>query len=353
MVKLLINKPKYVVPSMREINAMSKNGFKAISLFAGADGSCLGLKIAGFEVVWASEFIPIAADTHLTNFAGCIVDRRDIRLVDANDVLNVVGLKKGELDLLNGSPPCESFSTAGKREKKWGKVCKYSETKQRMDDLFFEFVRLVDGIKSRMFVAENVMGLVVGVSKGYFKEILAAMKDVGYVVAVKLLNAKWLGVPQSRRRLFFVGVRNDLGFEPEFPKPLPYYYTVRDAISDLSNAYVEPECDMNGYANGRLAVALKEGCGDKKRFNLRRLAFDKSSETIAAIGGGRGTASILHPSGVRKPSIAELKRLCSFPDDFVLLGTYAQQWERLGNSVPPMMMKHVACAIRDSLMKVR
>src|SRR5207249_1070705 len=147
--------------------------------------------------------------------------------------LAALGKKAGEIDVLEGSPPCASFSTAGKREKGWGKIKAYSDTRQRTDDLFFEFARLLEGLQPRVFVAENVSGLVKGTAKGFFLRILAALKACGYSVRARVLDAQWLGVPQARQRLIFIGVRADLGTEPIFPKPLPYRYSVREALPQL------------------------------------------------------------------------------------------------------------------------
>ena len=103
----------------------------------------------------------------------------------------------GQLDLLDGSPPCASFSTSGTRDAGWCKVKKYSDVHQRVDDLFFEYVRLIKGLQPKTFVAENVSGLVKGKAKGYFKIILAALKECGYNVSCRVLDAQWLGVPQQ------------------------------------------------------------------------------------------------------------------------------------------------------------
>jgi DNA (cytosine-5)-methyltransferase 1 len=151
----------------------------------------------------------------------------DNRKVQPEAILKAIGLKVGELDAMEGSPPCASFSTAGKREKHWGKAKKYSDTVQRVDNLFFEYVRLLRGLQPKVFVAENVSGLVKGVAKGYFLEILRELKSCGYRVGCRVLNAQWLGVPQARQRTIFIGVREDLGKEPVFPKPLPYRYSLR------------------------------------------------------------------------------------------------------------------------------
>ncbi len=444
-------KPPYVVPSMADIaRSKGSNGYRAVSTFSGCGGSCLGLEMAGFEILMASEFVEAARDTYRANHPGVFVDDRDIRTVTADDILEQVSLAVGELDLLEGSPPCASFSTAGKRAKGWGEVKKYSETKQQADDLFFEYARLVDGLQPKVFIAENVSGLVKGVAKGYFKMILRELKDCGYRVEAKLLDAKWLGVPQSRQRLIFMGVRNDLGVRPEWPDPLPYWYSIRDACPWITNggiakhgfgkletevldgdqpagtiaahgfssqgghqtlvnppaqiadwsenqnvgtvtangidghqphehlvnppdgggqpgsdweAYLlanghpaaPPEefqlVDIRRYAIGREWLRLHPGQGSDKYLNLIRANADKPVNTVTQMAGPGGVAGVTHPSEPRKFTIPELRRLCSFPDDFALTGSFAQRWERLGRAVPPLMMRAVGESVRSVLDK--
>jgi len=198
-----MTKPPYIVPSMREIEGIPQNGFCVVSTFSGCGGSCLGYRMAGFRVLWASEFIPAAQETYKANHPLSILDTRDIRSVSPEDILSAVGMRKGEIDILDGSPPCASFSTAGKREKGWGKVKEYSDKSQRTDDLFFEYIRILRGLMPKVFVAENVSGLVKGTAKGYFIEIMRELKASGYRVKCKVLDAQWLGVPQSRQRTIF------------------------------------------------------------------------------------------------------------------------------------------------------
>ena len=225
-----IDKFPYRVPSMAEIAAVPDNGLRVVSTFSGCGGSCLGYRMAGYRVLWASEFIPAAAEVYRANHPTTPLDTRDIRKVQPAEILAATGLKVGEVDVVEGSPPCASFSTAGKREKHWGKAKPYSDTVQRVDDLFFEYIRLIEGLQPKVFVAENVSGLVKGVAKGYFLEILARLKACGYRVGVKVLDAQWLGVPQARQRTIFIGVREDLGKDPVFPKPLPYRHSLREAL---------------------------------------------------------------------------------------------------------------------------
>jgi len=339
--------------------------------------------MAGFRVLWASEFIPAAQETYRANHKDTILDVRDIRQVKPEDILEAVHMRRGELDLLDGSPPCASFSTAGKREKHWGKAKKYSDTVQRVDDLFFEYVRLLDGLRPKVFVAENVSGLVKGVAKGYFLEILAKLKACGYRVGVKVLDAQWLGVPQTRQRAIFLGVREDLGFDPEFPKPLPYRYTVRDACPWIVSAGKDPKgkfskkegmadepsatvvampgghlwatgdkevVSIEGTAIGREYDNVEVGHGSGKYFSLVRADPERPSPAILAAGGeSAGIASVVHPHQKRKFTIEEVKRLCSFPDDFQMAGTFAERWRVLGNSVPPVMMRKIAAALAGQI----
>lgn len=174
-----MSKPEYQVKSLAEIHAQKKNGFKVVSTFSGCGGSCLGFEMEGYEIVYANEFIPAARDTYKLNHPGVFVDNRDIRKVSAADILMHIGMNRGELDVLEGSPPCASFSMSGKRDKHWGQVKKYSETAQRTDDLFYEYARILEGLYPKVFVAENVAGLARGKAKGYFKDILAELKSKG------------------------------------------------------------------------------------------------------------------------------------------------------------------------------
>jgi DNA (cytosine-5)-methyltransferase 1 len=382
----VIGKPAYRVPTMAEIAAVPP-AFAVVSTFSGCGGSSLGYRMAGGRVLWCNEFVPAARETYRANASPTtIVDGRDIRQVQPQEILDAVGLKVGELDLLDGSPPCCSFSMSGKRARGWGETRTYSDgVQQRTDDLFFQFARLLRGLQPKTFVAENVAGLVKGQAKGYFLEILKELKSCGYRVSARVLDASWLGVPQARQRLIFVGVRDDLGIDPVHPRPLPYQYTIRDALPWLAgigtkkgivsadraaptvqthgNPYtfsemtaidapaVEPEADITAYAIGREWNNLKPGEQSGRYFQLVKPSPDAPCPTITATGGCTSAAGVTHPTQRRKFSIAELKRLSGFPDDFILTGSYSQRWERLGRAVPPVMMGRVAAAVRDGVLK--
>jgi DNA (cytosine-5)-methyltransferase 1 len=380
------NKPPYRVPLMSEILGLPWNGFTVASTFSGCGGSCTGYRMAGFKVVWANEFVPAAQASYKANAApDSILDCRDIRLVQPEEILAATRLKPGELDIFDGSPPCQAFSTAGKREKGWGKAKTYEHgAKQCNETLFSEYLRILRGLRPKVFVAENVSGLLKGTAKGYFLEILAEMKSSGYRVSCKLLDAQWLGVPQQRQRAIFIGVREDLGINPVHPKPLAYRYSVQDAIpwivdvrqsvfggTDQRSAQGKPCPTVKSSGGVGAAIGsqtwvevdtelyqcyaeewdkLQIGEHSDRFFSLVKVDPGKPSPTVDT---SAKRVSVVHPCERRKFTIAELMRICAFPDDFILCGTYAQKWERLGNSVPPVMMFKIAEAIRDKILKKR
>lgn len=355
------DRPEYKIPSMEEIEKIPWNGYNVVSTFSGGGGSCLGYRMAGYKVLYANEFVEEAQKTYRANHKSALLDTRDIRTVTAEDILSAISLKKGDIDLFDGSPPCCAFSVCGKREKGWGHKRAYSDGKsQQTEDLFYEYIRLLNGLQPKTFVAENVPGLVKGSAVGYFKEFLCEMKNCGYKVKAKLLDAKWLGVPQSRQRLIFVGVRDDLKREPAFPKPLSYVYTLKDAFKGLEVDREEREKLINNEKKRKSYDILRMIPKNPARpingskvtggswFNLIRESMNSTCSTICqSNGSGSGNC---HPLEDRKFTIQELKRITSVPDDFILTGEYAKQWERLGRMVPPIMMKHIASAIRDEVL---
>lgn len=354
-----MNKPKYQVPTIESLRSLSLNGFRVISTFSGGGGSCLGFRFAGYEIAAASEFIASARDTYLANFPDTKIDPSDIRDIRGDDLLRLADAERFEIDVLEGSPPCAPFSTLGNRDKSWGQVNSYSDGEQRSDDLFFEFARIVDDIRPKVFVAENVKGLVSGTAKGYFKMILGRLRAIGYRVEARLLDASLLGVPQKRQRVIFIGVRNDLGLAPVFPKPLPYTYSLFDALG--KNLAVPEDCgsidpetqhdiSLHRYAVGEAWHSTQVCAHSRRYFQLTKPDPNKPHPTVVASIGMVGGANPKHPFVCRNWNLREIRRLCSFPDDFQLVGSFEQRGERLGRSVPPLMMKAVADTIRDEIL---
>lgn len=219
---------------MHDIENLPWNGYNVVSTFSGGGGSCLGYRMAGFRVRWANEFVEEAQNTYRLNHPDTFLNTMDIRDVTPELIMKESGLDKGEIDIFDGSPPCCAFSTCGLVSKGWNQEREYSDgKKQRIEDLFFEYIRLLDGLQPKTFVAENVSGLVKGKAIGYFKDIFYGLEQCGYEVKSKLLNAQYLGVPQRRERLIFIGVRKDLDLCPVFPTPLKYKVSIEEALGDL------------------------------------------------------------------------------------------------------------------------
>jgi DNA (cytosine-5)-methyltransferase 1 len=344
-------KPPYAIPSLAAIRATPTHGRTVVSLFAGAGGSSTGYRLAGFRILRVNEFVPEAAAVYAANYPETPIDPRDIRTVAGPELLAATGLARGELDVLDGSPPCSAFSSAGKRAKLWGSAHAYSTTRQRVDDLFAEYLRLVDALRPRVAIAENVAGLVAGAGKGVFKQILRRFQELGYVVGAQKLDAQWLGVPQRRQRILVVAVRRDLGRAPAFPRPLPYRYSVAEAFATLPpDAPIEPETNLDAMAIGRAARHLVAGGQSKRYFSLILADPREPAPTITATQHP-GTAAPIHWER-RRFSLAELRRLCGFPDDYQFPGKYTYGAERLGRAVPPPMMAALAGAVARDIFDV-
>lgn len=282
-----------------------------ISTFAGGGGSSLGYSMAGFRELLAVEWDQNAVDTFRLNFLEVPVYHGDIAKMSTEQVFELTGLKEGELDVFDGSPPCQGFSTAGKRE--------MSDSRNQ---LFREYVRLLRGLKPKVFVMENVSGMVKGKMKLIFAEILRELKASGYRVSARLMNAMYFNVPQSRERMIFIGIREDLGIEPSHPraaeKPIPLREIAPDAIGCKSQ-------QINPWI-----PASRPYCTIQKAAFLR--------ETIRTM------------TGQREPTERELRLFGSFPQQMQFAGDKDSQWERIGNSVPPLFMKAIAQHIREQIL---
>lgn len=194
---------------LSDLEKINKNGKTVFSCFSCAGGSSMGYKLAGFTVVGNCEIDEktnaIYKLNHHPKYNFCMDIRELAKKEDLPEELY-------HLDVLDGSPPCTSFSMAGDREKAWGKQKKFAEGKvlQRLDDLFFPFIELANKLKPKIVVAENVEGMVGGNAKGYVSEIIKEFDNAGYDVQLFKLNAATMGVPQKRVRVFFIARRKDL-----------------------------------------------------------------------------------------------------------------------------------------------
>ncbi len=338
-----------------------------VSTFAGCGGSSLGYSMAGFRELLAVEWDQNAVDTFRLNFPEVPVYHGDIAALSVESALERTGLVSGALDVLDGSPPCQGFSTAGKRV---------------LDDprnqLFREFVRLLQGLQPKVFVMENVSGMVKGKMRLMFVEILRELKACGYRVSARLLNAMYFGVPQSRERMIFVGVRSDLGVEPSHPKAATRTIAAGSVIAGCAatrsqriNPWMDgdrPAATICKTAAGYEVLTLSDAdlaeaaikpthqmyrvLTGKERgthFGLVRVDANRPSPTIQKSVGGT-TTGLVHLYEIRRLAIPEVKRLASFPDEFQMLGKFADKWARIGNSVPPLFMRAIAQHIRETIL---
>lgn len=316
------------------------------STFAGCGGSSLGYSAAGFREVLAVEWDAHACECLRLNFPGAPVWQGDVAQLSAAEALRLAGLGEGELDLLDGSPPCQGFSTAGRRQ---------------LDDprnsLFREFVRLLRGLRPRLFVMENVSGMAKGKMLLTFAEAVRELKASGYAVRVRLLNAAGFGVPQSRQRLIFMGARLDLGADPEHPRAEARPPSSREALEGLRPQAGDLEAARQFAHSDWAAVPLGERVADVpsrspgRAYGVRKLHPDKVARTIVRSDGTmRGAAGMMHWAEPRALCAAEYARLCSFPDEYRWPeGRWGDRIARAGNSVPPLLARAVARAARRLL----
>ena len=216
--------------NLTDLEKVKKNGLKVFSCFACGGGSTMGYKLAGFDVIGANDIDPEMAWHYKENHKPKYYYLEDIRKFRQR---NDLPKELYELDILDGSPPCSSFSMAGSREKGWGKKKQFREgqAEQVLDDLFFDFIELARKLQPKVVIAENVKGMLQGNAKGYVKQIIGLFNVAGYDVQLFLLNAASMGVPQKRERVFFICRRKDLGLKEIkmgfYQKPI----NVKDAIS--------------------------------------------------------------------------------------------------------------------------
>lgn len=303
-----------------------------VSLFAGCGGSSLGYSMAGFRELLAVEWDDNAVATFALNFPDVPIHHGDITKLASEAVARLAGIQPGDLDVLDGSPPCQGFSTAGKRS---------------MDDsrnqLFREFARLLRDLQPRTFVMENVSGMVKGKMKLIFVEILRELKACGYRVSARLMNAMYFNVPQSRARLIFIGSREG---EPSHPAAFSVPFTIRQAFGLLNDHKLT--CAPVSDLKAQRWTDTRRGGAHEDRFSLKRLTWNRPSNALLKQMGSGGC---MHPDEPRMLSSGELQRIASFPDPFVFPGTWGNAVERIGNSVPPLFMRAIAEHVRAHVLE--
>ena len=336
MLARLNDYPAYLTACWQEHCASrSQNAPTVISTFAGCGGSSLGYSMAGFRELLATDWNEPAAQTFRLNFTDVAVLCGDIAKLTVDDVLARTGLKPGELDILDGSPPCQGFSTAGKRE---------------LDDprnsLFRQYVRLLSGLQPKIFVMENVSGMVKGLMRLTFVQILKDLKAAGYQVSARLMNTMYFGVPQARDRMIFIGVRNDLSIMPSHPKAQTVPVTVRQAIGMLhlgTPGNHEPQI-IKAWSMTKPGQSSRKVCKYVGSFQSIRLDPEKPScvQIKAHLNW--------HYAICRHLTIQEAARIGGFPDQFRWAGEKGRAKDQIGNSVPPLFMRAIALHLRQNVL---
>jgi DNA (cytosine-5)-methyltransferase 1 len=243
------------------IDNSNKELFSVISTFAGGGGSSTGYRLAGGKILCVNEFVEAAVETYKANYPNTPVLVEDIKKLNGEDFLKAAGIQKGELDILDGSPPCSAFSVAGKREKGWDQEKIYSDGKkvENIEDLFFEFIRIAKDIQPKVIIGENVAGILMGEAIKKYNEIINEFEKIGYTAVGQVLNAADYGTPQGRQRCFFVAIRNDivdkagLNFmtmaNEVYPQKLDKQVSLKEAIDNIQNDESQ-EKELYDYVQG-------------------------------------------------------------------------------------------------------
>ena len=316
---------------------IEKHGLKVFGTFICGGGSTMGYKLAGFEHLGGVEIDPPIADVYKANH-----NPKYLYIEDIRDFANRLEFPEElyNLDILDGSPPCSSFSMAGNREKDWGKekVFREGQSLQRLDDLFFDYIKLAKKLQPKVVIAENVKGMLQGNAKVYVKRIKYEFEQAGYKVQLFLLNAASMGVPQKRERIFFVCQRNDLNLPKlklEFnEKPIIFveYRSEKGNITKLTD---------------RQYQLLKLYQGEKTLAEIEIKRTGKNSGFADSIVKDIETPSTITSSG--KKFRAYDKQWFS-DNDFKCTGSYPLDYNfkkiepkyLIGMSVPPVMTAQVA-----------
>lgn len=309
------------------------HGLKVFGTFICGGGSTMGYKLAGFEHLGGVEIDPQVASIYKANHNPKYLYVQDIReFVKRDDLPDELF----SLDLLDGSPPCSSFSMAGNREKDWGKekVFREGQAHQRLDDLFFDYIALAKKLQPKVVIAENVKGLISGNAKAYVHKIKKGFEDAGYKVQLFLLNAASMGVPQKRERVFFICQRNDMNFPKlnlQFNEDVIPFGKIKETGLPIGingqRSMMWEKCEQ-----GKSFATVSNG----NNFSSIRLSDTQVCNTITA----NQCEGFFHSTEKRKISDNEVKLIGTFPFDYSFQNI--RPMYLIGMSVPPVMTAQIA-----------
>lgn len=335
------------------------NKYKVIELFAGGGGLALGIEKAGFKTIGLVEFDKSASETLKLNRPTWNVIHDDIANISPLDLESYFGIAKGELDLLSGGAPCQAFSYAGKR----------LGLEDTRGTLFYHYAVFLKKLQPKMFLFENVRGLLTHDKGRTHDTILNVFENEGYVIKEKILNAWDYGVPQKRERLIMVGIRKDLAnyVEFEFPEKHKYKPVLKDILLDCPPS---PGAQYSDYKRGIFELVPPGGywrdipehiakeymkstwnMGGGRTGILRRMSLDEPSLTVLTSPSQKQTERC-HPLEARPFNIRESARCQSFPDEWEFAGAMGQQYKQIGNAVPVNLAFEVARSIKHTLDKI-
>ena len=327
-----------------------KNGLKVFSCFACGGGSTMGYKLAGCEVVGCVEIDPkmneIYVKNHHPKYSFCM-DLREFNKIPEEDLPEELF----HLDILDGSPPCTTFSMAGDREESWGKLKKFREgqAEQTLDDLAFVFIETAKKLKPKVIIMENVEGLLLGEAFSYVRRIYSDLKAAGYRTHHWLLKGERMGVPQTRHRVFFVSVREDLGIDPMMLdmgfdyEPVTYKQIKTGQLRKLKEDSVFYKVAIQAKPGDKCIADTRERLGEKgSAFQTFYLDQEKVIPTI------RASPDMIDLDDMAYISKESLINAQTFPQDYDFgEKTYSSVGYICGMSVPPVMMKRVVQRLID------
>ena len=330
--------------------------YTSIELFAGAGGLALGVEKAGFNTLGLIEFDKDAADTLKKNRPNWNVINDDIANISCLDLEKYFSIKKGELDLLSGGAPCQAFSYAGKR----------LGLEDARGTLFYHYALFLEKLQPKMFLFENVRGLLTHNHGKTYSTMLDIFTRAGYTIDKQVLNAWNYGVPQKRERLITIGIRNDLVGKTEyrFPKAHSYKPVLRDVLLDCPDGPGVPYGEKKkkifelvpagGYwrdIDPAIAKEYMKSCWDMEGGRtgiLRRMSLDEPSLTVLTSPSQKQTERC-HPLEARPFTVRENARCQTFPDDWEFCGNVSAQYKQVGNAVPVNLAYDIAREIVHSL----
>ena len=330
--------------------------FTTIELFAGAGGLALGVEKAGFNTIGLIEFNRDACDTLVKNRPNWRVICDDIANISCLDLEEYFNIKKGELELLSGGAPCQAFSYAGKR----------LGLEDARGTLFYHYAIFLEKLQPKMFLFENVRGLLTHDRGKTYQTMLDIFEKAGYDIQKDVLNAWDYGVAQKRERLITIGIRKDMKDKISFSFPTPHEYkpVLRDVLQDvpksLGTVYGENKRKLfelvppGGYWRDIDPVLAKEymkSCWEMEGGRtgiLRRLSYDEPSLTVLTSPSQKQTERC-HPAEARPFTVRENARCQSFPDEWEFCGNVMSQYKQVGNAVPVNLAYEVAKCIYTAL----